>query len=392
MKIAVAGPGRSGTSLLVRLFGSWGFEIPSGHWFENAEAGLESRIGTGSSFEVDKDPWAFEYLDRIDSDLLQQYEALIVPIRNREDAAVSRSVQESYARVRTHHVDHWRWKTVGSMPGGAIADISVEAVSRTLDNGLWDLIEKAAFLGLNPRFLHFPRFASDFDYLWSQVGDLVMPRMSETDARTAWIQTVDSRKVRITKTTHDRRSAELRELEGVIELLRRDVQRLSDELVERDALYATAMASERASTSAAIEGEARMRAERDSAFADKALHVGAVARLIELDESFVSLVATLSQCETEVQALREMEVRLGAELEMLSMRCADLQSTEVSLTVRLANANQHEGQLEEAVRLFLSQAKLHEARAERITSSRSYRVSRVLSTPFRSLRRMRESK
>lgn len=94
MKIAIAGPGRSGTSLLVQLLAAWGFATPGheGNWHEDAKAGLESRIGADSAYEVDKDPWAYEYLDSVEDERLSEYAALIIPIRKRSSAAMSRSL------------------------------------------------------------------------------------------------------------------------------------------------------------------------------------------------------------------------------------------------------------------------------------------------------------
>ncbi len=93
VKIAISGPGRSGTSLLVRLFEAWGMHTvgTAGRWSSQAQAGLESPITGVSPFEVDKDPMAFEYLHQFTEEELAAYDLLIVPIRRWEDVAVSRS-------------------------------------------------------------------------------------------------------------------------------------------------------------------------------------------------------------------------------------------------------------------------------------------------------------
>jgi hypothetical protein len=67
MRIGIAGPGRSGTTLLVRLFSEFGFRTPAenGAFDERAQAGFESRIDGTSQYEIDKDPWFYEYVNFI---------------------------------------------------------------------------------------------------------------------------------------------------------------------------------------------------------------------------------------------------------------------------------------------------------------------------------------
>jgi hypothetical protein len=92
---------------------------------------------------------------------------------------------------------------------------------------LWDLLEKATALGMTPILLNFPRFAYDFDYLWKQVQPIVEQRQSEESALAAWGRVVDPTMIRIVdsdpaKTTNVR----IRELQGIVEILRRQNQRI----------------------------------------------------------------------------------------------------------------------------------------------------------------------
>jgi hypothetical protein len=235
VKIAIAGPGRSGTSLLVRLFDEWGFDTPRGgdHWHEEAQAGFESRIGAGSLHEVDKDPWAFEYIGRLDPEVLGSYDAFIVPLRDRHDAAISRSVQERWFRARHVDSDGWQWNSWGPVPGGAVADTSVPAIEATLAKGLWDVLEAASRAGLSPIVLHFPRFVEDFDYVWAQLGHLIGDRQSPESARAAWERVVDRSKVRVE--AGDESTVEVRELRTLVELMRRENASLRAALTEREA-------------------------------------------------------------------------------------------------------------------------------------------------------------
>ena len=238
-KIAIAGPGRSGTSFLVSLLKEWGFSTPDddGNWHETAKAGLESRIGGASPFDVDKDPWAFNYLDRLTDEQLAQYSVLIVPIRDLRHAAVSRSVQERFSRMSSGDLDSWAWDTWGVVPGGAVFDTSVSGVEEVLREGLWRLLEVASMRGLPIVILNFPRIVSDFDYLWSQLGPFVGHRTSETDALAAWKAIAQVNKVRI---GDEPVSMEPDELLALVRMQVSHVEKasreLSEALTERDAL------------------------------------------------------------------------------------------------------------------------------------------------------------
>ena len=224
VRIAIAGPGRSGSSLLVLLFHEWGFSTPppDDHWFETAQAGLESRIDAHSPYEIDKDPWAYQYLGELPAGVLETYDAFIVPIRDRADASLSRIVQERLHRARISESDSWRRDASGSVPGGAIYQTSQEAISATLEAGLWDLLEIVTRSGIQPIVLHFPRFAEDFDYLWLQISALVSSRIDEDSARTVWNQVVDPHKIRL-RSTNDASTLKERELQALVEGLHQDL-------------------------------------------------------------------------------------------------------------------------------------------------------------------------
>lgn len=236
MKIAIAGPGRSGTSLLVQLFYAWGFSAPNQPLYLPANAGLEARIGSGSPYEVHKDPWAFEYTHNLDPGSLSSYEAFIIPIRSPKAAVTSRLVQERFHRATRLIEDQWSWDSWGSVPGGAVSPTTASAVEATLAIGLWNLLEVLTAQGQRVILLNFPRFGQDFDYLWSMVGDLVRSRCSQAEAYQAWMATVDEDL--ITRGAKSEADEGVAELHGLIEMLRRDNREIKEEMerlaVERD--------------------------------------------------------------------------------------------------------------------------------------------------------------
>ena len=240
-KIAIAGPGRSGTSFLVSLLNAWGFVTPDvdSDWNETAQAGLEYRIGKNSPFDVDKDPFAFNYLHLLTDDELAQYSVLIVPIRDLRHAALSRSVQERFSVMSSGDLDTWAWDTYGTVAGGAVFDSSVSGIQEVLREGLWRLLEVASKRGIPIVILNFPRIVSDFDYLWSQLAPFVGERTTEVEALAAWQAIAKVDKVRIADKPV---SMETDELQALVRMQISQMEKVSRErdvmLTQRDAAQA----------------------------------------------------------------------------------------------------------------------------------------------------------
>ena len=235
VKIAIAGPGRSGTTFLVQFLKELGFTVPPGEIDRHSLAGLESRIGGGSPYEVDKDPWCFEYIDTIPIEVLQSYDSFIVPIRNVDDAVLSRSVQERFVRAINFSGDQWKRNTSGSVSGGAISDTSHEGIRRVLQAGLWKLLDFLAQAGVQPKLLHYPTLAESFDYLWGQIGCVVSCKADFETAQRSFRNVVDIQKVRFTHCeVVPAKSISLKELEGLVDLLREELRNRKIQQAEQD--------------------------------------------------------------------------------------------------------------------------------------------------------------
>jgi hypothetical protein len=191
-KIAIAGPGRSGTSLLVKILNAAGLNTPGSETeHDEVNAGRESRIGIGSPFDVDKDPWLYEYAESLSDEVWSEYRALIIPIRNLRDASISRSKNERVSRlVDNPELDHWNWDTWGRVPGGAISATNAREIGGVLSTGLWTLIEVATAKKIPIVLLNFPEFARDVDYLWSQLSPHLPARITRDTFIDAWKGTV----------------------------------------------------------------------------------------------------------------------------------------------------------------------------------------------------------
>ena len=228
MQIVIAGPGRSGTSLLVRLFASFGFSTSDGAWHDEANAGLEARFKgavTNDSPEVIKDPWVFDYVNELAPASSLEVRRLIIPLRAREDAVASRMIQERGDRLERFGSDrrHWKRATASSgVPGGAVVGVSGGYVSAALSEGLWDLLEWGVRNDVDVSFLHFPRFVNDFNHLWRSLGDLIGEKCDKDSAFSSWKRIVDPQQVRVRSGRDDVYGhLSKTELVGLIERLQR---------------------------------------------------------------------------------------------------------------------------------------------------------------------------
>jgi hypothetical protein len=184
--IVIAGPGRSGTTLLVKLFDRLGFDIgTSQEYFENAHAGLETDILDPAAGHVVKDPdltWRLGpllkngHVDREDIDWL------IVPLRNLEAAAASRVATSAHAR-EVH------------APGGLIGTARPGKQRQRLAEMTYGLFQVAARYELPLILLEYPLFARDVHYAYRRLLPLLGDRGQEEFAA-AWTASVDPALVR----------------------------------------------------------------------------------------------------------------------------------------------------------------------------------------------------
>lgn len=160
----IAGTGRAGTSFLVewlRTAGVPGPDLGSLYYSEEARAGYETALVDAGSHYLVKDPWLSEYLDHLD-DAAVTIEALILPVRDLRDAAVSRLRRQLEDRARSR--DSARLQTDASVAGGMIFSLSVDDEERVLAVGQARVITWALERDVPLYLLHYPRLVQDADY------------------------------------------------------------------------------------------------------------------------------------------------------------------------------------------------------------------------------------
>src|SRR5580700_9301679 len=152
--VLIAGTGRAGTSFLVRYLTELGLDTElSRHgetaaWDEAANAGLETVPLAGQSWDLPyvlKFPWTDQMIDQILDHHAIRLEAVILPVRDLSEAAMSRSVVELQAM---HHAMPWMtevdqsWEMWGKTAGGVTFSLNPLDQGRLLAVGFHRLVER----------------------------------------------------------------------------------------------------------------------------------------------------------------------------------------------------------------------------------------------------------
>jgi hypothetical protein len=185
--IVIAGPGRAGTTLLVKLFDSLGFETRANEltFYEAAQAGLEADLLAEDPPHVVKDPDLTVNLPRMlaTGDLKpERVEWMVIPLRELSDAAASRVLIT--ARERKLY-----------SAGGLVWTKRPARQRQALAEGTYGLFLTAARYELPLLLLEYPRFATEPGYAYRTLRPLLGDRDERSFAE-AWRQVVDPALVR----------------------------------------------------------------------------------------------------------------------------------------------------------------------------------------------------
>lgn len=197
--LLVSGSGRAGTSFLINWLHACGLDtgVRDGVWFPDARAGHEHAVGEapGQPYVL-KDPSLHEYLEVALATGALTIDGLIIPIRNLEDAAASRIVQER-AAIAADTPQRAGWSSAASAPGGVLFSLDVGDQRDVLARGLARLLDIASRHAIPVAMPHFPELVEDFDHLWAAVGPMVEGQVDVQTARRAFMETADPGLVRI---------------------------------------------------------------------------------------------------------------------------------------------------------------------------------------------------
>jgi hypothetical protein len=158
--VIISGTGRAGTTFLVRLLGELGLDIgysdPQAEVFTNCDAGLEWNIGDPGAPYVVKSPMLCDVIDGLVSSGKLVVDHALVPVRNLYAAAESRRDVSRRSDPAAHGP---------VVPGGLWPGSTPERQEAFLAQRLYALIEALARHDVPTTLLHFPRLATDADYL-----------------------------------------------------------------------------------------------------------------------------------------------------------------------------------------------------------------------------------
>jgi hypothetical protein len=176
--LVIAGTGRAGTTSLVQLLDRCGFETDSSNltYYPEARAGLEVDLSSSGAPEVVKSPHLSSTLD----DLVvggfdpQRIKALIIPVRELEDAAASR-------------LERFGSSGLGAA-GGLWGDERPSRQKEVLSKAVYELVVTAARHQIPTTLLEFPDFVTNPDNAWKALGPLVSDRVSIEEFRACHAQ------------------------------------------------------------------------------------------------------------------------------------------------------------------------------------------------------------
>src|SRR5438128_8312469 len=150
--LLIAGTGRAGTSLLVKILSACGLDTELNRakgplWYEPANAGIESLpLADADQPYVLKSPWTYQFLDELLCRKDVRIDGLIVPIRDLREAAASRIIvelQNMHRISRAHDQFLTGWRDWGITAGGVTYSLEPIDQARILGQSLHLLLEKA---------------------------------------------------------------------------------------------------------------------------------------------------------------------------------------------------------------------------------------------------------
>jgi SAM-dependent methyltransferase len=207
--LLIAGTGRAGTSFLVRYLTGLGFDThlarhgEKDSWDESAHAGLETVPLPHHDRDLPyvlKYPWLYQCIDQILSCRTMKLDAVIIPVRDLGEAAISRTLVELQAMHRSlpwmAELDQ-SWEVWGSTPGGVTYSLNPLDQGRLLAVGFHHLIERLVRADIPIVLLSFPRLVEDPHYLFRTLQPILPATVSDDTAIKVHASVGDLEKIRV---------------------------------------------------------------------------------------------------------------------------------------------------------------------------------------------------
>ena len=369
--LLIAGTGRAGTSFLVRWLAAAGLRTHlSAHatpmWDDDANAGLEDlplAADSQAAPYVMKSPWLVEVIDDVLANPRIVLDAVIIPMRDLNEAAASRVVQELQT---AHRKNPWMadlgrtFEQWGTTPGGVVYSLDPVDQARLLAVSFHRLVQRLVKADVPVVLLDFPRLALDADYLFSKLRRFVPATVAQ--GRAAHAELADPEKIRIGRelaadqdaVAPDRLGEALTRLDAVA--LRREVRRLLGDLAEAERA-ATAQREETADLRGALDMQALdLAGLAPAAEDDDANRQAAQAQLATL---IAAVEQRRAQAENAAAAQREAVTELRCALDaqavqltelvgMLAARDADREAAQAQIATLTAAAEHRRTEAERA--------------------------------------------
>ena len=210
--ILIAGTGRSGTTLLVKLLEELGLETKSetkgNHYSEQANAGNESFPLLSNAPYICKSPWLYEYYEEVLNKKDIVVDAIILPIRDLDECTLSRFRQDYLSIYNTEETtEHFGKKdpinSVNKFPGGNHFELDYQHQKKFLALNFFEIYQKSLEHQIPIIPLLFPKFVTDFEYFHENLQLLFKIRDSKAPPKKeiykAFTKIVDTKKVTIKK-------------------------------------------------------------------------------------------------------------------------------------------------------------------------------------------------
>lgn len=207
--LLIAGTGRAGTSLLVRILHACGLDTEISRrdgavfWDDHANAGIENIpiVGADHPYVV-KSPFSYQFIRELLARPDINLDGVLIPVRDLDEAVASRIVLE--LRHRYEHLVEFAsqveetWRDWGTVPGGVTYSLEPLDQARILAHSLHRIIEPLVDGEIPIHFLKFPKFTQDIEYLHRRLMPVLPAEVSFAEFSSRVAPVIDVGKVRTT--------------------------------------------------------------------------------------------------------------------------------------------------------------------------------------------------